>query len=212
MTWRTSLSARNDNGSRIKLGALLATGLGVALLAAACTVTSGDGTPGGGTPSTGGMGGMGGDSSTGGANSTGGSNATGGMAGNSTAEIDCHPAGAVSGTIETTEPDAGDTCTHCAWQKCNTQYGKCFATDPDSACGGHVGNDGELDCMFQCFYDRYDDGLFVGDADDVAACAALCDAHPSCDGSEPSSVTQDLALCLIDIDASDNCLAECDLL
>lgn len=209
MTWRTSLSARNDNGSRSSLGALLATGLGVALLAAACTVTSGDGTPGGGTPSTGGMGG---DSSTGGANSTGGSDATGGMAGNSTAEIDCHPDGAVSGTLDTAEPDADDTCTHCAWEKCNTQYGKCFATDPDSACGGVTGGDGELDCMFQCFFDRYDAEAFVGDATDIEECAAECGAHSACTGDEPSSVTQELALCLIDIDADDNCLAECDLL
>lgn len=212
MTWRTALSARNDNRPHLKLTSLVLTTLGVALVAAACTVTSDDGGPSGGNPSGGNSsGGMGGDSSTGGSDATGGMGGDTSTGGNQSAAIDCHPDGDVSGTLETAEPDESDACTHCGWEKCSEAYGKCFATSPDSACGGHAGDDGELACMFQCFSVRYDDETFLGDAEDIEECAAKCGAHPSCDGDAPSSVTQELAFCMIDYEG-DNCLAECELL
>lgn len=226
MTWRTLLTARTTSGSLFKLGSLTALGLGVALVAGACTVTSGtDGDPGGGNP-TGGNG-MGGEDpgtggSTGGTNTggtdTGGSGGTdtggtGGTGGTTEPTFDCHDGGEVEGTLASTEPsDDDDECWACIKETCADEFAECHAVEPHSVCGWDEPDTygGEIECMFECFDAKVADMAFLGDEVDVDDCAAQC-AADECSTGEATSVTSDLAYCAVQAQDENEfgCQAEC---
>lgn len=203
----------NSNVS-LKLGRVALVGLAVALSAVACSVgTSDDNEPPNGTP-TGGMGGEGGDETggTGGGASTGG-NGSGGDGGANTgpAELDC--AATPTGEPASTDPEINDeACNLCLKDKCASEFGACFATSPDAACGASSTStfEGEAFCVLECIDALYESGDFTGGELDYDTCAADC-ASPSCDGAtEPTDATRDLVLCLLGETTQDTgCQFEC---
>ncbi len=231
------ISPRSSAATSLKLGRLALIGASAALLAVACSIGNvDDNEPGIGNP-TGGQAGEGGGATggsdtggTGGTGATGGTTETGGQGGEATggagtggdgtggvsADLDCDAT--VDGTPASTEADPNnpDECTECAKELCANEFADCFAEGPDHACGwGEDGtNDtGEFAAMLGCLDGRVESGDFVGDDTDVDECAADASVPvAACDSDEASSVTQDLARCVLGTTGGAGCQAECGFL
>lgn len=211
----------------------------MALFAAACTVSSGDGdeddevTTGiGGSGGSGGSGGTAGDGGSGGTSTTNTSTATvtntatttstttggGGTGGSEPDPVDCldGAGGGVPGDVATCEPTDNDSCcTKCVAANCCESYSECFASDPYNICGGSgQANDSEIDAFITCMI-GVEDGAIPGldEGSDFENCIAEVTSEVSaaqCGNGTISGPTNELAVCIHgDDDGLDGCFLEC---
>lgn len=217
---------------------LFGLGTAVALVAAACTVSSGsdddDGQVTTGTTSN--SGGTSADGGTGGTDATGGTagnGGTGGSAGETTTtstttsttggsggeppEVDCldTDSDTVPGDPAVCEvDDSTNCCTKCVAANCCEAYSNCFASDPFNICGGATDDDSEIFAFINCMVD-IDGGATPGTGEDSDFERCIADATenvsaPVCGNGTISGPTNELATCIHgDADRFDGCFLEC---
>lgn len=216
---------------------LFGLGASVALVAVACTVSSGSDDDDDGVTT--GIGGSGGSDAggSGGTDATGGTDASGGSAGDpstttttttttsttgsggsggSPEMVEClmEDDGAIPGTPASCDIDEENDpcCTRCVKTNCCDGYGDCFASEPN-ICGGSTDENSEIMAFINCML-AIEDGATPGmdDGSDLETCMAQAIEEVSwiCDAAAPSGPTNELATCMHgDMDGLGGCFFEC---
>jgi hypothetical protein len=205
-----------------------------ALIASACTVTTGDdssaggaggssaaGSPAAGSPAAGSPAAGSPAAGSGTAGSSAAGSATGGAStgGSGPVSYQCDPAeGGAQGTPNSCVPiDANDVCQKCIQAKCCDQFEACYATDPGNQCGwggptmidGQPNPGGEAYCILDCLQKAVAASGTAPEDSEVLTCGAQCATTKSNGASQecgpvPGLQTSDLVDC-----QRANCSPEC---